>query len=456
MSKTRLTRREFITRASAAALTLPLLDVGKLYAAEERPNFVFILTDDQRYDAMSCAGHPFAKTPNIDRIANEGARFANAFVTTSLCSPSRGSFLTGRYAHSHGVLDNSTKFNDEVPTFPLVLQKAGYRTAYIGKWHMDGDEGPHPGFDRWISFKGQGVYDNPILNIDGKDQKTPGYITDLLTDFAVDWLKQKRGAPFCLYLSHKAVHGPFKPAARHAKLYSDVKITKPPVEDVTGRPEWIKQRQEVAKMSDEAYAERIRNYYRTLAAVDESVGRVLKTLEEIGELDNTVVVFCGDNGFFEGEHGMMDKRAAYEESIRIPFVMRYPKMIKPKTVIEEMVLNIDVCPTFLDLAGVPAPNGVQGRSFKPLLKGNNNGWREDWLYEYFRDANFVTPPMRAVRTKRWKYVEYPDLPGAEELYDLKSDPKELKNLAKDPSAAKVLEDMKARLKRLMEETKYPD
>jgi len=455
MSKTGLTRRQFITRAGAAALALPFFEVGKLYAAEERPNFVFILTDDQRYDAMSCAGHPFAKTPNIDRIANEGARFANAFVTISLCSPSRGCFLTGRYAHSHGVMDNATKFNDTVPTFPLVLQKAGYKTAYIGKWHMDGDDGPHPGFDRWVSFKGQGVYDDPVLNIDGNNQKTPGYITDLLTDFAVDWLKQKREGPFCLYLAHKAVHGPFKPAARHAKLYSDVKISKPPAEDMSGRPRWIQQRQEVAKMSDEAYAERIRNYYRTLAAVDEGVGRVLKTLEEIGALDNTAIIFCGDNGFFEGEHGMLDKRAAYEESIRIPFVMRYPKLIKPKTVIDEMVLNIDVCPTFLDLAGVRAPKGVQGRSFKPLLAGKTTGWREDWLYEYFRDGNFVTAPMRGVRTKRWKYVEYPELPGAEELYDLKSDPHELKNLAKDPSAAKELEDMKARLKRLMQETKYP-
>ena len=455
MSEIKLTRRQFITCAGAAALALPFLEVGKLYAAEQRPNFVFILTDDQRFDAMSCAGHPFVRTPNIDRIANEGARFTNAFVTISLCAPSRGCFLTGRYAHSHGVMNNSTQFNDEVPTFPSVLQKAGYKTAYVGKWHMDGQEGPRPGFDRWVSFKGQGVYDDPVLNIDGKTQKTPGYMTDLLTDFAVDWLKGKRDAPFCLYLAHKAVHGPFKPAARHADLYSDAKITLPDTvnEDMTGRPQWFSQRQEATKETGEAFAERIRNYYRTLAAVDESAGRVLKTLDDMGALDNTVIVFCGDNGFFEGEHGMLDKRAAYEESIRIPFVMRYPKLIKPKTLIDDMALHIDVCPTFLDLAGVQAPKGVQGRSLKPLLNGQTAGWREDFLYEYFRDGKYVTPPMKCVRTKQWKYVEYPEIPGAEELYDLKADPKELKNLAKDPSAAKTLGDMKARLKRLTEETK---
>ncbi len=196
-------------------------------------------------------------------------------------------------------------------------------------------------------------------------------------------------------------------------------------------------------------------YYRTLAAVDEGVGRVLKTLEDTGALDNTVIVLCGDNGFFEGEHGMLDKRAAYEESIKIPFIMRYPKLIKPKTLIDDMVLNIDVCPTFLDIAGVPAPKGVQGRSIKPLLAGKADGWREDWLYEYFQDGKFGTPPMRGVRTKRWMYVQYPTLPGKEELYDLKTDPHELRNLAKDPSAAKTLEDMEARLKRLISETKYP-
>lgn len=455
MSNTGLTRRQFIACAGAAALTLPLLGAEKSHAAEQRPNFLFILTDDQRADSLSCAGHPFARTPNIDRIANEGARFTSAFVTISLCSPSRGCFLTGRYAHSHGVMDNSTQFDDSQPTFPLLLQKAGYKTAYIGKWHMGSQDGPRAGFDRWVSFKGQGVYDNPMLNIDGVDMRTPGYITDLLTGLAVDWLKQKRDAPFCMYLSHKAVHGPFKPAAKYANLYSDVKITKPKSEDVSDRPKWVQQRQEVKSMSDEAYAKRIRDYYRTLASADDSVGTVLKTLEDMGQLDNTVIIFCGDNGFFEGEHGMLDKRAAYEESIKIPFLMRYPKLIKPKTVIDDMVLNIDVCPTFLDIAGVKAPEGVQGRSIKPLLAGKTDGWREDWLYEYFHDGNFATAPMRGVRTKQWKYVEYPGLPGAEELYDLKTDPHELKNLFKDPSAAKPLEDMKARLKRLMEETKYP-
>ncbi len=456
MSEQKLSRRQFIAGTGAAALSLPFLKVGEALADESRPNFVFILTDDQRYDAMSCAGHPFLRTPNMDRIANEGARFTNAFVTISLCAPSRACFLTGRYAHNHGIKDNKTPLDDTIPTFPQVLQKAGYDTAFMGKWHQDGQEGPRPGFSRWVSFKGQGVYIDPLLNIDGENVKTTGYMTDLLTGYAVDWLKQPRTKPFCLYLSHKAVHGPFTPPVRYSKLFSDIKITKPASasEDMTGRPEWFTKRQEVTRISDEKFAEHVRNYYRTVTGIDDSVGRVLSALETQGVLDNTVIVFAGDNGYFEGEHGMLDKRAMYEESIRIPLVMRYPKLIKPGTLIDEMVLNIDLCPTFLDLAGEKAPEGVQGRSWKPLLTGRAKGWRDDWLYEYFLETPYVTPTIKGVRTARWKYVTYPDNPDyPAELYDLKNDPQELKNLAADPAQAKVVDEMKKRLARLEEETK---
>ncbi|MDH7482754.1 MAG: sulfatase [Armatimonadota bacterium] len=457
-------RREFLAGASAAVASMPFINIRSAFAADKKPNFVFILTDDQRYDAMSCAGHPFLFTPNIDRLAKEGARFRNAFVTIALCSPSRGCFLTGRYAHSHGVINNGTPFSDEIPTMPQALQKVGYDTAFIGKWHMDGQEGPRPGFNHWISFKGQGVYYNPTLNINGETKKVDGYMTDILTEFAVDWLSKTNENPFCLYLCHKAVHGPFQPAVRHSKLYENVRITKPPSMNETfeGKPEWVKLGMEPghdskgALKSDEGYELFIRDYNRTIMAVDDSVGRILETLEAINKLDDTVIVFASDNGYFQGEHGRLDKRAMYEESIRIPFLMRYPKLIKPGTLVDEMVLNIDLAPTFLDLAGVPMLPGNQGLSIVPLLKGRKSNWRSDWLYEYFQEKGFPrTPTMVGVRTDCWKYIEYPEINDKPELYNLKDDPQELRNLVDDPKYKHILAEMKSRLERLKKETGYP-
>ncbi len=450
-------------RHGAAALSIPLMS-NIAFGAEERPNFVFILTDDQRFDAMSCAGHPFLQTPNIDRIAKEGAIFRNAFVTIALCAPSRGCFLTGKYAHSHGVMNNGTPFDDSQPTFPSVLQKAGYETAFVGKWHMGGQEGPRKGFNHWFSFKGQGAYYNPTINDNGEVRRVATYMTDLLTNHAVDWLRKPRNAPFCLCLAHKAVHGPFEPAVRHRKLYSDVKIDRPAsmTDTLEGKPAWVKLGMEPGHDSKGAlkdpakFDELVQDYCRTLVAVDEGVGRVLDTLEEMGQLDNTVIVFAGDNGYFLGEHNRVDKRAMYEESIRIPFVMRYPRAVKPGTEIEGMVLGIDLCPTFLALAGVAIPEGVQGRSLRPLLRGKTRGWREDWLYEYFWEKGFPrTPTITGVRTERWMYAEYPEVDDISELYDLKNDPTQLHNLIGDPKRADVLKDMQARLARLKQETSYP-
>jgi arylsulfatase A-like enzyme len=345
-------------------------------------------------------------------------------------------------------------FDDAVATFPRMLQQAGYHTAFMGKWHMSLQEGPRPGFNRWIGLIGQGDYYNPTFYFDGEKRQVNGYVTDLLTSYAVDWLRQPRDdGPFCLYLAHKATHADFLPAVRHSKLFADMPMPKPQPDTLEGKPEWVK------KLSREWGAEEdefVRNYLRTLMAVDEGIGRVLAVLEETGRLDNTVIVFAGDNGFFLGEHGgLRDKRHMYEESIRIPLLVRYPRLVKPGLLEDRMVLNIDICPTFLDLAGVSAPGGVQGRSLVPLLKGRDSGWREDFLYVYeFEPQYKKRPGTRGVRTERWKYIEYPDIDDKAELYDLKNDPKELDNLIDDPRHAVVVADMRARFDRLVRETGY--
>ncbi|MBI4579237.1 MAG: sulfatase [Planctomycetes bacterium] len=444
--------------------------------AGSRPNFVFILIDDLRHDAMSNAGHPFVRTPNIDRIAAGGVRFTNAFVTTSLCGPSRASFLTGMYVHSHGVLTNEEQELDpKWPTFPRVLHENGYETAFVGKWHMGPTAQPRPGFDYWLSFRGQGVYVNPALNENGRDFTATGYMTDLLTQYAVDWLRKPRTKPFCLYLSHKAVHAEFTPAERHKDLYSDVTVPEPASyrDNLAGRPGWQRmvrirggqfKKPAPARLPDAlppagpwstrpANHVKMMDYMRALAAVDESVGRVLDLLKEAGQLGNTIVIFAGDNGFFHGEHhGMGDKRWAYEESIRIPLLVAGPGVPRGK-LLDPMVLNVDVAPTILDLAGLAAPASVQGRSLKPLLAGGDVPGRESFLYEYYLEEWLPgVPTMVGVRTRDWKYVRYPEIKDLDELYDLKADPIEVRNLAEDPAAKPQLDKMKAELDRLCRET----
>lgn len=458
---------------------------------QRQPNFVFFLVDDLRYDAMSCAGHPFVKTPNVDKLATGGVRFTNAFVTLSLCAPSRATFMTGAYGHVNGVRTNEKEEFDPqaFATFPMLLQKAGYETAFVGKWHMKPTDMPRPGFDYWLSFVGQGVYENPKLNENGRQFQAQGYMTDLLTDKAVDWLKHDRSKPFALCVWHKAVHEPFTPAERHRNLYADAALPEPASfrDTLAGKPAW--QRAKVAprpvqpgakKRAKDANASllppttqpvpdsispgrwdgrapRRLDYFRTLAAVDDSVGRVLQTLEETGQLENTYVLFAGDNGFFHGEHHRGDKRAAYEESIRIPFVMCGPEIAKDKSprLISEMVLNIDFAPTILDLAGAKPAATMQGRSFKPLLAGQTSSpaWRTEFLYEYYQESWLpVIPTMFAVRTTDWKYVTYPGINDIDELYDLAKDPHETHNLVTDPAAKANLAEMRAKLERLKKQT----
>ncbi len=425
----------------------------------EKPNIVFILTDDQRYDAYSAAGHPFLDTPNLDRLANEGATFSNTFVTTSLCSPSRSSILTGMYAHHSGVPTNEhlTDPDPGWPTFPKMLLDEGYETAFIGKWHMARHKRPREGFSHWVSFYNQGNYYGNELNVDGELVWTDDYITDVLTEYSLKFLKRKRDRPFMLYLSHKAVHSPFTPSSRHKSLYEEVEVNSnhDPNDNLTTKQKWRKhkERNSEGAIRQEAF----RNYARAIKAVDESLGKILEQLETQGLLENTLVAFSSDNGFFQGEHGgMTDKRHAYEPSMRVPLLMRYPELIPKKSNFDQMILNIDLMPTFLDLGGLPIPETVQGKSIMPLIKEKAEG-RKSFLYEYFFEEYDYSerPTVLAVRTESYKYITYPGLANAtEELYDLKNDPEELRNLFNEHKYALVKEDLKNELERLKIETGF--
>lgn len=438
----------------------------------KRPNFVFILIDDMRWDLMSCAGHPLVKTPNIDRIAGAGVRFTNAFCTTALCSPSRAAFLTGATAEVNGVRVNEENDpNPAVPTFPQILRNAGYETAHVGKWHMSKSAEPRPGYDYWLSFEWQGEYIDPHLNEDGRDFQAKGYVTDLLTDYAVKFIERDRDKPFCLTLSHKAMHGDFIPAERHKNLYkpSDLIEPKSYQDDFSTKPRWLRElRVRGGKLQrpvpaggipdriapdawnpTEGLNKKHLNYLRTLAAVDESVGRVLDTLREKGLLDNTLIFFAGDNGFFMSEHRLSDKRLAYEESIRIPFLAGGFGITRPGRAVDQMVMNIDMCPTLLELAGVPIPRSVQGRSLAPLLAGQQPAdWRDSFVYRYYRE-NWLPgyPSLVALRTRDWIYIRYPEIEDIDELYDLRKDPHQMHNLALAPAARPRIEKMRAELER---------
>jgi N-acetylglucosamine-6-sulfatase len=443
-----------------------------------RPNIVFILIDDLRWDELGIAGHPFIKTPNIDRIGREGALFRNAFMTTPLCSPSRASFLTGQYAHTHGIIDNVDRSpaSHKLVTFPLLLHQSGYETAFIGKWHMGNDEKPRPGFDRWVSFKGQGTYLNPDINEDGKAIKASGYITDILSGYAVEFIKRRHEKPFLVYLAHKAIHPEvtqnddgsvdlsaaelFIPAERHRRLYEGEPIPHRPnyQRPPNDKPALLRQLGNLPPLGNSTATrdETILGRQRSLMAIEEGVGEILKALKATGQLDNTVLVFTSDNGYFYGEHGLsVERRLAYEESIRLPLLVRYPRLINHGTIRDELALNIDLAPTLLQLAGIAVPPTVQGRSLVPLLSRKQTAWRTSFLIEYYSDKVFPRISQmgyRAVRKQRWKYIHYLELEGMDELYDLQTDPYEMKNLVKQPGAARALSAMRQEMERLQKVT----
>jgi len=421
------------------------------------PNFLFVLVDDQPFDAVGFSGrYPFLKTPNIDRLKNEGAHVENFFVTQSICSPSRASFLTGTYPHIHGVNQNNRHVDpkwDEFAPYSSHLQASGYQTAHVGKIHMahlKGKAHVRPGFDYWFSFIGQGEYFDPKVNENGNEYQETGYMTDILTYKAVSWLKEKRdpNKPFSLNLWHKAVHQPHTPAARHTNLYENEDLPTPPYdthkETFKGKPKWQRKKTfgfdwkknlpiplELPEMEWPINYDRSMDLLRCLAAIDESLGTVLATLEELGELDNTVVIYSSDNGYFMGEHTFLDKRLAYENSMRVPMLIRYPKLIKKNSKVKEQCLNIDLAPTILSLAGITVPNYMQGESMVNLLNGKKDkDWRKAILFEYYLDTYwpYAGPTQIAVRTDRYKLVDSFLDNDIDELYDLKKDPGEMENL----------------------------
>jgi N-acetylglucosamine-6-sulfatase len=447
-----------------------------------RPNIVMVLVDDMRWDDMRAAGHPFIDTPNMDRLAREGARFLNAFATTPLCSPSRACFLTGQYAHTNGIIDNTARPSHGLQIFPSALQRAGYRTGFFGKWHMGNDDSPRPGFDHWVALPGQGEAIDPSLNVDGSRVQAKGYTTDLLTDYVEQFMDRPSDQPFLVYLAHKAIHpnviqrddgkvvpipgqpGGFVAAERHRGRYVGrpmprrASAFKPPLD----KPALLRQIDRLPPLGAKTATsdEEIRGRLEMLLAVDDSLGRIVSALERKGALDNTVIVFTSDHGYFYGEHGLNEeRRLAYEETIRIPLLVRYPRLVAANTTPRQMALSLDLAPTLLDIAGQQPGSYIQGRSLVPILRQESPAWRSSFLIEYFTDTVF--PRIRnmgyvAVRTERYKYIRYGELRGMDELYDLERDPNEVTNIIGRPDAQATLTLMQSELDRLLAQSKFPN
>lgn len=470
------TRRKFLTAAGLGLAAVAVSGGPRSCRAAQpagrppRRNIVLVLSDDHRYDFMGFAkGAPaFLETPNMDRMARQGAHLANAFVTTSLCSPSRASILTGQYMHHHRVVDNQRPVPEGTVFFPQYLQQAGYQTAFVGKWHMGHeDDSPRPGFDHWASFKGQGVYADPWLNVNGTRSQFQGYSTDILTDHALAWLKDGRDPrrPFFLYLSMKAVHYPFQPAPRHLGRYEKADVKRPETmanteDNYQTQPHWVRERRysihgvdhmETGPYDNDpvpSFDDLYRRYCETVHGLDENLGRVLQYLDQAGLASSTLVIYTSDNGFALGEHGFYDKRDAFEESIRVPMLAYAPGIIKAGAPVAQMVQNIDIAPTLLEAAGVTAPESARmdGRSFWPLLKGESIPWRDHILYEYHWEWNFpATPTLFAIRTERYKYVYHYGVWDCDGFYDLQTDPHERHNLIAVPAYREQVEAMRKQL-----------
>ena len=453
----------------------------------KRPNFLVILVDDLRYDEFGAGGHPYMKTPHIDRIAHEGALFERAFHTTPICSPNRASIMTGQYASRHGVIDNVARdaMSHRLPNYHLELQKLGYETAHIGKWHMGNDGMPRPGYDRWVSYDGHGRIVDPRLNHDGKYVEHKGYITDIMNSLAVEFVTKKHAKPWSLFFAHKAVHpdaeqaadgtvvfgkaGGYVAAERHRNLYADAIFPKKPsmlsyAEVLKQKPAWADvfamrgaaRSRELLDSIRAGTQEEIRERARMMASVDEGVGMIFDALERTNALDETFIVFLGDNGYFFGEHGLgPERRFAYEEGIRSPFAVRYPRKVKAGARVRNLAICQDIAPTLIELAGGKPGPQIQGRSLAPLFGGRRAGWRRSFLVEYWAEQAYpwlVGMSYKAVRTDRYKLIHWVNRGRAgelDELYDLDRDPYELNNVIRSRGLAVVRERLRRELRRLV-------
>lgn len=468
------TRRDFLQTGTAAIGASAVESRGRAQnppGRRKRPNIVFFFGEGQRGDSLSLAGNPILKTPNHDRIGREGVYFPNSFVMNALCAPARAATLTGMYSHSTGALGNDTThpLPASTPMFTELLHEAGYEIAMCGKAHL-GNGAKDRYWDYYFAYNAPGTdYYHPVV-WEGRNGKITGphthagYADDVVTDCALDWLKQPREKPFCLLLWWTAPHAPFYRARRHLDLYNGIPIPKPATfdDDLKGYPgKPLAFREANNKIGTtilggddpRSLEELVKDYYAGLVDIDENVGRVLDWLTETGQLDDTVVLHSSDHGFFLGEWRMYDKRFMHEPSIRVPTMIRYPKEFPPGRVVEAMVLNLDIGPTLLELAGIEIPSKMQGRSLVKLAKGEPAQWRKDWLYEYYEyPESQRVRPHRGVRTDRYKLIHYYREPEEWELYDLETDPDERNNLYGRPEHAGLAEQLKRRIAELRRET----
>ena len=464
-------------------LTIPLLMLALLAAPlraadDKRPNILYIMADDHAAHAISAYGSKVNKTPNIDRLAKDGMRFTECFVTNSICTPSRAAILTGQYSHINGV-PVFNPIDPKRPTLAKYLQAAGYHTGMIGKWHL----GTYPtGFDYWNILPGQGVYNNPVfITPDGKGgevrKKHNGYVTDVITDFSLDFLKGRpKDKPFFLMCHHKAPHRPWVPDPKYAKKWENVQVLEPATfnDDYATRSDAAREatmrvdrdltktdlKQDpppglnAEQLKKWKYQRYMRDYLACVDSIDDSVGRLLDYLDKNGLADNTIVVYTSDQGFFLGDHDWFDKRFMYEESLTMPFLVRWPAKVKAGSVQDGMILNVDFAPTLLDAAGEKVPADMQGRSFLPLLRGEKpRDWRTSMYYRYYHyPQDHKVQPHYGVRTEQYKLIYFNKI-DQWELYDLKKDPHELKNLYADPAQAETVKKLKEEIYRLKKELK---
>ncbi|GMQ94612.1 MAG: sulfatase [Acidimicrobiia bacterium] len=453
---------------------------------DDRPNLVFIMSDDHARHAIGAYGSRINQTPNLDRIATGGMRFDNAFCTNSICTPSRASILTGTYNHVNGVTTLNTPMDNTLETFPKLMQEAGYQTAMFGKWHLgEGPEHEPTGFDKWSVLPGQGRYHDPVFLTAEGENVIEGYVTGIVTDMTLDWIRRRDpDKPFAVMSHHKAPHHAWEPDEKHANMYDGATIPEPETfwDDYATRspaataakcrmmdlkemgykvsvPDGLSESEEISWR----YQDFIKDYLRCIASIDDNVGRILDYLEENGLAENTIIVYTSDQGFFLGDHGWFDKRFMYEESLTMPLLIRYPGRIAAGTVCSDFVLNVDFAPTFLELAGIAVPSEMQGSSFLPLLGGETaHGWQTSMYYRYWmhRDGAHNIWAHYGVRTHDHKLIYFyndpMDQPGAFgpvdppswELYDLSADPFEINNVYGDPEYADVELELKEELARL--------